>query len=52
MWTRPMTGAQQESTPLVYKGIMYLPNSGDIIQAYDVAGNAGPGSNVVYQVIV
>lgn len=35
MWTRPMTGAQQESTPLVYKGIMYLPNSGDIIQAYD-----------------
>ena len=35
MWTRPMTGAQQESTPLVYKGVMYLPNSGDIIQAYD-----------------
>jgi PQQ-dependent dehydrogenase (methanol/ethanol family) len=35
MWTRPMSGLQQESTPLVYKGIMYLPNSGDIIQAYD-----------------
>jgi len=35
MWTRPMTGAQQESTPLVYKGVMYLPNSGDVIQAYN-----------------
>jgi len=35
MWTRPITGNQNESTPLVYKGIMYVPNSGDIIQAYD-----------------
>ena len=35
MWTRPLNGAQNESTPLVYKGIMYLPNSGDVIQAYD-----------------
>src|SRR6186997_155913 len=29
MWTRPITGNQNESTPLVYKGIMYVPNSGD-----------------------
>ena len=35
MWTRPLNGAQNESTPLVYNGIMYVPNSGDVIQAYD-----------------
>ena len=35
MWTRPITGNQNESTPLVYRGVMYVPNSGDIIQAYD-----------------
>lgn len=35
MWTRPITGNQNESTPLVYKGVMYVPNSGDIIQAYE-----------------
>jgi alcohol dehydrogenase (cytochrome c) len=39
-WTRPITGNQNESTPLVYKGTMYVPNSGDIIQAYDAkSGN-------------
>src|SRR6188508_345415 len=28
-WTRGMTaGGSQESTPLVYDGVMYLPNSG------------------------
>ena len=35
MWTRPLSGNQNESTPLVYNGIMYVPNSGDVIQAYD-----------------
>ena len=35
MWTRPLNGNSNESTPLVYKGVMYVPNSGEIIQAYD-----------------
>jgi alcohol dehydrogenase (cytochrome c) len=35
-WTRGMApGTSQESTPLVYDGVMYLPNSGDYIQALD-----------------
>src|SRR4051812_7311087 len=35
-WTRGMAeGNTQESTPLVYSGVMYLPNSGDYIQALD-----------------
>jgi len=35
-WTRGMAaGGSQESTPLVYDGVMYLPNSGDLIQALD-----------------
>jgi PQQ-dependent dehydrogenase (methanol/ethanol family) len=35
-WTRGMTaGGSQESTPLVYDGVMYVPNSGDLIQALD-----------------
>jgi alcohol dehydrogenase (cytochrome c) len=35
-WTRGMAaGSTQESTPLVYDGVMYLPNSGDYIQALD-----------------
>src|SRR5262245_27395460 len=35
-WTRPMgAGNTQESTPLVYDGVMYLPNSGDLIEALD-----------------
>jgi PQQ-dependent dehydrogenase (methanol/ethanol family) len=36
VWTRGMgAGNTQESTPLVYDGVMYLPNSGDYIQAID-----------------
>ncbi len=35
-WSRGMiVGGSQESTPLVYDGVMYLPNSGDYIQALD-----------------
>lgn len=35
-WTRGMAaGNTQESTPLVYDGVMYLPHSGDYIQALD-----------------
>jgi PQQ-dependent dehydrogenase (methanol/ethanol family) len=36
VWSRGMAdGNTQESTPLVYDGVMYLPNSGDYIQALD-----------------
>ncbi len=36
VWTRPMAPSTRgESTPLVYDGVMYLPNSGDLIQAVD-----------------
>jgi alcohol dehydrogenase (cytochrome c) len=36
VWTRGMApGSTQESTPLVYDGVMYLPHSGDYIQALD-----------------
>jgi len=35
-WTRSMmAGGSQEATPLVYDGVMYLPNTGDLIQAID-----------------
>src|SRR5712671_1248158 len=34
-WTRGMTaGGSQESTPLAYDGVMYLPHSGDLIWDY------------------
>ncbi len=36
VWTRGMApGSSQESTPLDYDGVMYLPHSGDYIQALD-----------------
>src|SRR5262245_27826679 len=36
VWTRSMaTGGSNESTPLVHDGVMYLPNTGDNIQAID-----------------
>src|SRR5688572_15315137 len=54
MWTQPMGAGNQEATPLAYNGILYVPNSGDYIQALDVkTGNllwearrgAGRGTN-------
>jgi PQQ-dependent dehydrogenase (methanol/ethanol family) len=36
-WTRPISEGIQESTPLVYNGVMYLPNPNDITQAIDAA---------------
>ena len=36
-WTIAMHDGISESTPLVYDGIMYLPNSGGIVQALDAA---------------
>jgi alcohol dehydrogenase (cytochrome c) len=35
MWTQPMGPGNQESTPLAYNGVLYVPNGGDYIQAYD-----------------
>jgi alcohol dehydrogenase (cytochrome c) len=32
-WTRAMSAGLQEATPLVYRGVMYLPNPSDVIQA-------------------
>src|SRR3989441_7439376 len=35
-WTRGLgPGNTQEATPLVYDGVMYIPNPGDYIQAID-----------------
>ena len=34
-WSRPLTAGIQEGTPLVYNGVMYIPNQGDIIDAVD-----------------
>src|SRR5438093_5264675 len=37
VWTRGMGPGIQEATPLVYRGVMYLPNPSDLIQAMDAA---------------
>jgi alcohol dehydrogenase (cytochrome c) len=34
-WTRGMGPGRGEATPLVYNGVMYVPNPGDYIQAVD-----------------
>jgi PQQ-dependent dehydrogenase (methanol/ethanol family) len=41
VWTHPMEPGIQEATPIVHKGVMYLPNPGNVIQALDGAtGNS------------
>ena len=35
VWSRAMTAGSQEGTPLVYDGVMYMPNPRDVIQAID-----------------
>jgi alcohol dehydrogenase (cytochrome c) len=37
IWTRGMGPGVQEATPLVYKGVMYLPNPSDLVQAINGA---------------
>ena len=38
VWSRALTtGRQQQGTPLVYDGVMYMPNPRDVIQAIDAA---------------
>lgn len=34
-WSRAMEPGEQETTPLVHDGVMYLANPGDVIQALD-----------------
>jgi len=37
VWSRAMEPGTNQATPLVYNGVMYLGNPGDVIQAIDVA---------------
>src|SRR5690606_15851178 len=37
VWTHPMGEGIQEATPLVHDGMMFVPNNGDYIQAFDAA---------------
>jgi alcohol dehydrogenase (cytochrome c) len=34
VWSQPIGTGVQEPTPIVYDGVMYLPNNGDYIQAF------------------
>jgi alcohol dehydrogenase (cytochrome c) len=36
-WVHQLTTGEQEGTPLVYDGVMYFPNPGDVTQALDAA---------------
>ena len=33
VWSRGMSEGRQQGTPLVYDGVMYMPNPIDVIQA-------------------
>ena len=35
VWSRGLTRGRQQGTPLVYDGLMYMPNPRDVIQALD-----------------
>ena len=37
VWSRVMESGVNEATPIVYKGVMFLGNTGDVIQALDAA---------------
>jgi PQQ-dependent dehydrogenase (methanol/ethanol family) len=37
VWSRGMGPGVQEATPLVYRGVMYLPNPSDLVQAMNAA---------------
>lgn len=36
-WSRPLSAGDMEGTPLVYNGIMYMPQARSVITAYDAA---------------
>ena len=35
VWSRGLAPGSNQGTPLVYRGVMYMPNPGDVIQALD-----------------
>ena len=35
VWTRALNPGSQQGTPLAYRGVLYMPNPGDVIQAID-----------------
>ena len=35
VWTRALNQGSQQGTPLAYRGVLYMPNPGDVIQAID-----------------
>ena len=35
VWSRALSAGSQQGTPLVYEGVMYMPNPRDVIQAID-----------------
>ena len=35
VWSRALTAGRQQGTPLVYEGVLYMPNPRDVIQAID-----------------
>ena len=37
VWSRALAAGSQQATPLVYNGVMYMPNPDDVIQAIDAA---------------
>ena len=37
VWSRALSVGSQQGTPLVYDGVMYMPNPRDVIQAIDAA---------------
>ena len=37
VWSRALSAGSQQGTPLVYEGVMYMPNPRDVIQAIDAA---------------
>ena len=37
VWSRTLASGRGEATPLIYDGVMYLPNPSDLIQAFDAA---------------
>jgi alcohol dehydrogenase (cytochrome c) len=37
VWSHDTGPGNQQATPLVYRGVMYIPNRGDYIQAFDAA---------------
>ena len=42
VWSRALSPGLQQGTPLVYDGVMYMPNPNDVIQAIDaVTGDRG-----------